>query len=87
MAAAVLECADGRIRTARIAVGACSPVARRLGQLEEELRGAACGEPVGPVLARHLSGLAPIDDVRGSASYRADAAVTLLQRLLEDLLS
>ena len=30
----------------------------------------------------HLAPLAPIDDVRGSAGYRSDAALVLLRRLL-----
>ena len=40
MAAATLEIADGRVAAARIAVGACSPVAERLPALEAALVGA-----------------------------------------------
>ena len=44
MAAGVLvRDEDGRIGDARIAVGACSPVARRLTSLEARLRGRPCG--------------------------------------------
>ena len=32
-----------------------------------------------------VAGLGPIDDVRGTAGYRLDAAVTLLRRLVADL--
>ncbi len=83
MAAATLEIADGHVAAARIAVGACSPVAERLPALEAALEGA----PIDPRLAdrvevSHLAPLSPIDDVRGSAAYRSDAVVTVLRRLL-----
>lgn len=87
MAAAVLEPDDaGRIATARVAVGACSPVAARLPGLEADL----AGRPVSPdlgdlVAARHFEHLAPIDDVRASSAYRRDAAHTVVARLLSRL--
>ena len=37
--------------------------------------------------ARHLAPLAPIDDVRGTADYRNDAALTLLRRMLGELVA
>jgi CO/xanthine dehydrogenase FAD-binding subunit len=88
MAAATLECADGLVTSARVAVGACSPVAHRLPPLEAALRGAPCD----PSLAdrgdlSHLDLLAPVDDVRGSVAYRNDAVTTLLRRLLRSLAS
>ena len=83
MAAATLEIAHDRVHAARIAVGACSAVAHRLPMLEAALSGASIdarlAERVGPA---HLAPLTPLDDVRGSAAYRLDAAVTLLRRLL-----
>jgi CO/xanthine dehydrogenase FAD-binding subunit len=82
MAAAVLEFADERVAAARIAVGACSPVAERLPALEAALIGAARGDLVDCVDAAQLAPLSPIDDVRGSAAYRRDAVVTVLRRLL-----
>jgi CO/xanthine dehydrogenase FAD-binding subunit len=86
MAAATLECADGVVAAARIAVGACSPVARRLPLLEAALRGAACDSLLADRLdVSHLAPLAPIDDARGSGSYRKDAAMTLVRRLLQSL--
>ena len=87
MVAAVLERAeDGAVAAARIAVGACSEVARRLPVLEEEL----VGQPVSPALAEvprleHLDMLSPIDDVRGTAEYRLDAAATCVRRCLSEL--
>ena len=84
MAAATLEIAEGRVAAARIAVGACSPVAERLPTLEAALTGAPLdGRLADRVEASHLAPLSPIDDVRGSAAYRSDAVVTVLRRLLE----
>jgi CO/xanthine dehydrogenase FAD-binding subunit len=84
MAAAVVEVdADGRVAQARVAVGACSAVAQRLRALEEDLVGVRAGPDLG-ALARpaHLFGLTPIDDVRASAAYRREAALTLVRRAL-----
>jgi CO/xanthine dehydrogenase FAD-binding subunit len=84
MAAATVEVADGRVASARIAVGACSPVAARLPRLEAALAGAPIdGRLAERVEAAHLAPLSPIDDVRGSAAYRSDAVVIVLRRLLE----
>ena len=83
MAAATLEIADGRVASARIAVGACSPVAERLPGLEAALAGAPLDARLADrVEVAHLAPLSPIDDVRGSAAYRSDAVVTVLRRLL-----
>ncbi|MBS0550784.1 MAG: FAD binding domain-containing protein [Proteobacteria bacterium] len=84
MAAATLETAAGRIVGARVAVGACSAVAQRLPALEAALAGAPLDAGLGDrVESGHLAPLAPIDDVRGSAGYRNEAALTLLRRLLQ----
>lgn len=82
MAAATLEFVDDRVAAARVAVGACSPVAQRLPPLEAALVGARRAELDACVDVAHLAPLSPIDDVRGSASYRRDVVVTLLRRLL-----
>jgi CO/xanthine dehydrogenase FAD-binding subunit len=86
MASAVVEVAGSTIVAARVAVGACSVVARRLKSLEAEL----VAKPLAPGLGRivrpdHLASLSPIDDVRGTAEYRRDAAATLVARTLERL--
>jgi CO/xanthine dehydrogenase FAD-binding subunit len=82
MAGLVFERAGDRVARARVAVGACAPVARRLPALEAALAGkpldAALGDVVEPGYVHEV--LAPIDDVRGSAGYRNDAALTLLRR-------
>ena len=86
MVACVLEIEDGVVRTARVAVGSCSPVATRLRELEQAL----AGQPLDRNLAaharpEHLARLSPIDDVRASAGYRREAALTLIRRSLERL--
>lgn len=87
MVASLVETApDGTITAARIAVGACSAVAQRLASLEQALRGRKLAPGIGALVeAAHLAGLTPIDDVRGAAAYRSDAALALVARSLEDL--
>lgn len=86
MVAATLEVADGRVASAAIAVGACSPVAERLPALEAMLVGAALDARLPDrVEAAHLAPLAPIDDVRGSAAYRSGAVLALVRRVLGGL--
>lgn len=76
MAAALVEKDEkGRIARAAVAVGAASPVARRLPALEAELVGlAGRARPSHHLAERHFDGLAPIDDVRATAAYRLEAA-------------
>ncbi|MGE0850390.1 MAG: xanthine dehydrogenase family protein subunit M [Hyphomicrobiaceae bacterium] len=86
MVAGVVETdAAGRISSARLAVGACSAVPKRLPDLEAALLGHRIGDAADLATVAHLTGLAPIDDVRGSASYRREAALTLTRDLLEAL--
>jgi len=75
---------EGAVAEARIAVGACSEVAQRLRELESELTSKPAAAGLGQIAeARHLSVLSPIDDVRATAAYRLDAALTLVRRALE----
>ncbi|MDJ1158953.1 FAD binding domain-containing protein [Chelatococcus sp. SYSU_G07232] len=85
MAAAVVEAdAAGRVAEARVAVGACSAVAQRLAALEAALVGAPARPGLGDrVTTDHLAALSPIDDLRATAAYRRDAALTLIRRALE----
>ena len=86
MVACVLEVEDGVVRTARVAVGSCSPVAIRLPDLERALAGKTLdGDLAAQVQPEHLIRLSPIDDVRASAAYRKEAALTLIRRSLERL--
>ncbi|HET7181825.1 MAG TPA: FAD binding domain-containing protein [Candidatus Limnocylindrales bacterium] len=88
MVAAVIEIADARIARARVAVGACSEVAQRLTSLEQELVGLpATADAASVVRAEHLAALTPIDDVRGTAAYRHDAATELVRRALAEVLA
>jgi CO/xanthine dehydrogenase FAD-binding subunit len=75
---------EARVSRAGVAVGACSPVARRLPALEERLTGRKAGDGLAAALqASDLDVLSPISDVRASADYRRDAALTLVRRTLE----
>ncbi len=82
MAAVRLVVAGGRVTEARVALGACSPVAMRMAGLEQDLVGAPLDSLGARVSADHLAQLAPIDDIRASASYRRDAALVLVRRSL-----
>jgi CO/xanthine dehydrogenase FAD-binding subunit len=88
-AAALLRTdASGRIEAARIAVGACSAVPKRLPAAEQALLGQGVSDRLpSRVTAEHMPKLAPIDDVRASADYRRDAAVQVVrQAVLECVL-
>ena len=73
---------DGRIAQAAIAVGACSAVAQRLRRLETALVGQPADAVTEIASAIPLDELAPIDDVRGSAGYRREAAREIVIRAL-----
>jgi len=85
MVAAVVDTdGTGHVAEARIAVGACSVTAQRLTELERDLVGAKASAGLGELaFAEHLGRLSPIDDVRATAEYRRDAALTLVRRALE----
>lgn len=80
--AIAIESRAGEVSEARVAVGSCAPVALRLPALEAALRGRALDRTLGEALEdEHLDeALAPIDDVRGSASYRREVAGPLIRR-------
>jgi CO/xanthine dehydrogenase FAD-binding subunit len=81
MVAARLTVDDGVIREAAIAVGACSAAATRLAGMEAALAGQATdGSLAAAVQSAPLTELSPIDDVRGSAAYRLDAAREIVTR-------
>ncbi|MGH9699628.1 MAG: FAD binding domain-containing protein [Candidatus Acidiferrales bacterium] len=84
-AVSIMRDAAGRVADARVAVGSCSAKALRLHALERLL----IGKNARPGLScaastEHLAGLAPIDDVRSTAVYREEAALTLVRRAIED---
>jgi CO/xanthine dehydrogenase FAD-binding subunit len=83
MVAVVVQVRNGLVLQARVAVGSCSAVARRLRALEAELVGASVRDGLGEVVRpEHLAPLSPIDDVRATAEYRMDASLRLVQRAL-----
>ena len=84
VAAIVKTDAAGLIADARIAIGSCSARAQRLSDLEHALVGSPARPGLGALVSpEHLTPLSPIDDVRATASYRIDAARTLIGRALE----
>ncbi len=86
MVAVRLVCnAQRQIVDAAISVGSCSLVALRLHQLEQSLIGQTAGAAVSELVSdEHISMLSPIDDVRSTKSYRVDASLELLRRVLAD---
>jgi CO/xanthine dehydrogenase FAD-binding subunit len=72
--------AGGVVTDARIAVGACSPVAQRLTQLERDCLGQQWRDI--SVTPAHLAGLSPITDVRADAAYRLQAAQVQIRRAI-----
>ena len=84
MVAAVIQLNDGKVAAARIAVGSCSVVARRLNDLERDLLGVSVRAGLSAfVKPNHLAPLSPIEDVRATAEYRRDASLTLVRRALD----
>ena len=74
------------ITDAAISVGACSGVAVRLADLEQALIGAPLNQAAARVVADPVAAaLHPIDDVRGTADYRTDAAAELIRRAILEL--
>ncbi len=77
----------GHIVYAGIAVGSCSPVALRLRALEQKLTGQRAIPGLSALVQfEDMATLSPIDDVRGTAQYRRDAALTLVKRAVEEAL-
>lgn len=74
---------QGRVDFARVAVGACSGVARRLEQLEQDMLGLRPDQL--RVEHAHLAPLAPIDDVRADAQYRLFAVAEQIRRAVRGM--
>ncbi|WP_054312652.1 xanthine dehydrogenase family protein subunit M [Mesorhizobium sp. 1M-11] len=84
MVAARLVIEDGIVQQAAIAVGACSAVATRLSHVEKALVGRTLDGSLADIIqATPMPQLAPIDDVRGSAAYRLDAAREIVARAIQ----
>ena len=88
MTAARLVISGGRIESAAISIGACAPVAVRLGEIETALRGLPRGDATACLRDNRkaiMAALSPIDDIRGTAGYRREAAAELVTRLVGEL--
>jgi CO/xanthine dehydrogenase FAD-binding subunit len=85
MVAARVQVDGGKVTVAAFAVGSCSGVAQRLPLVEAALAGAPVAEVQDRIHAADVATvLAPIDDMRASAVYRAKAATELVRRALAE---
>ncbi|MFN3823916.1 MAG: FAD binding domain-containing protein [Pseudorhodobacter sp.] len=81
MVAVRLDLQDGRIVGAALAVGACSATAHRLPAVEAALTGALAEDAAALIHDTDVAAaLSPLDDLRATAAYRAEAAAELLRR-------
>lgn len=88
VSALIKASADGLTEIVRIAVGSCSAAAKRLQSLETLLTGQHITANLEDVVTPgHLAGLAPIDDIRATASYRLDATEEMVRRVLVECAS
>lgn len=88
MVAVRVDLQDGRLAKVALAVGACAATARRLPAQEAVLQGLSPAQALAAVEDALIgSDLAPIDDIRASASYRSHAAAELIRRGLRDVLA
>lgn len=78
---------NGRIVTdLAAAVGACSPVPRRLPRVEAALREQPLEGLAGRIAPEDVfADLSPVSDIRASSGYRAEAAVELLRRAVAEV--
>jgi len=87
-AAVLVPDPSGRIAEARIVIGSCSAVARRIPALEDALAGRPMDSELDAcVLPDQFGHLEPIDDIRASAAYRQDTAVSLTREILRQMAS
>lgn len=81
--AVAISAAAGKCQSARIALGAVSPVVRRAPAAEAMLVGEALTPArIEAAARRAVEEVEPIDDVRASADYRRHAVHVLTRRLL-----
>jgi CO/xanthine dehydrogenase FAD-binding subunit len=86
MVAVAVRLDQGRIADLKIAVGSCSPVAKRLPGLEARLHGASIDDLASLDFGGqdYLAPLTPISDVRGSSDYRLDIVAEICRRSVID---
>ena len=84
--AALAEVGGGVVREIRIALGSVAPVVLRCRRTEDILRGRAPGaESAAAALEEIAREIAPTDDLRSTARYRARVARNLLGEFLSSL--
>ena len=84
--AALAEREGGVVREVRVALGSVAPVVLRCRRTESLLRGRAPdAETARAALEEVAREIAPIDDVRSTARYRARVAQNLLREFLDSL--
>jgi CO/xanthine dehydrogenase FAD-binding subunit len=84
--AGAAQVANGRITDVRLAFGSVAPTVVRASATETVVRGAALTPRAVDSAVRALqSELAPIDDIRSTARYRARVAGNVLREFLESL--
>nr|MBN1858723.1 xanthine dehydrogenase family protein subunit M [Candidatus Bipolaricaulota bacterium] len=77
---------DGMIRALRLAVGSVAPTPLRLRSVEQHLVGRSIGcETANEVQGMVADLVSPIDDVRGSGSYRRQVVTELAARFIREL--
>ncbi len=78
--------AKRRVRTARVAVGACADRSLRMEAVETALRGVSAVDLSTFTIGEDaMALLKPIDDVRSSAGFRRHAAKALLEETIRDI--
>lgn len=81
MAAVRLVIIDGMVSNAAVAVGACAATAKRLHGVENAIIGRKADQSIADaIMSASITELTPIDDVRGTAFYRQDAAREIVAR-------
>jgi CO/xanthine dehydrogenase FAD-binding subunit len=81
--AGTLQVENGAVQDVRIAIGSVAPTVVRAAATEEALRGQPLDADTMAAAERTLlSEIAPIDDIRSTARYRARVAANLLREFL-----
>ena len=73
------------VKDVRIALGSVAPTVVRARRTEEALRGRPLDEAaIAAAVEALVAEIAPIDDIRSTARYRARVAANLLREFLRD---